>query len=103
MKNFLNELQALPEPTKRKVLVAVTIVLMAVVIYFWLIYFNTLLAGVSQPAPANPVAASGGDIGLWQRLQNGFVFIGSQFQKMAQGLSSILAAPRQYIVNPRGN
>ena len=52
-KSFLETLQALDEGTKKKIMIIATIVIMAIVIYFWLAYFNGLVAAVSQPAIAN--------------------------------------------------
>ena len=109
--NFLERLQALPEPVKKKVIIVAAAVLMIVVVYFWLAYFDNLLAGT---APASTVAEdqSGGGTsgiavqparagaGVWQQIGSDIGSIGAHFASWARGLSGILEAPRQYIVNP---
>ena len=52
-KTFLEELQSLEEPTKFKILIASTVVIMIVVVYFWLAYFNGIVSSVSQPTVAD--------------------------------------------------
>lgn len=47
-KGWLESLRALPDPAKKKILTVTAIVFMAIVIYFWLAYFNNLIAGVMQ-------------------------------------------------------
>jgi len=43
--NFIQRLQALDDGPKQKVLIGTSIVVMIVVIYFWLAYFNGIVAG----------------------------------------------------------
>jgi hypothetical protein len=112
--NFLEELQALDDRTKQKILIITTIVIMIIVIYFWLAYFNNLVAGVSQsatgasiavtsdttnvaPAPtassAPVVAAQAPGESIWQK-------IGAGFMSVMRGIASVFQSPRQYIVKP---
>lgn len=114
-KGFIEKLQSLDGPAKNKVLIVATAVVMVIVIYFWLAYFNNLIAGVSQPAPvaenlaaenAVPMqtqaqtSAGGGSVGTWDSFKSAAAFIYGEFMNVAHGLSDILQAPRQYIVNP---
>ncbi len=48
IKNFLENIRAADEPTKRKVAIVVTIVCMVIIIFVWLAYFNPFVA-VSAP------------------------------------------------------
>ena len=48
--NFIQRLQALDDPRKQKVLIGTSIVIMVIVIYLWLAYFNGIVAGgAGQP------------------------------------------------------
>lgn len=44
-KSFLEEVQAFDEPIKRRILIVATVVVMLVVAYVWVGYFNGLVAG----------------------------------------------------------
>lgn len=103
-KGFFEELQSLDEPTKRKVLVVATAVIMVAVIYFWLAYFNNIVASISQPSIAqNTPTSSAAETVPAQAAEPGpsmFARIGDGFTYMIKGLGSILQAPRQYIVQP---
>lgn len=120
-KGFLEYLQTLPEPTKKRVLVIATAVIMALVVYFWLAYFNNLIAGIAQPAatvaenapaenaptgqpataaPATVAVPAAPGEGMGQRLENGLGFIYGIFANMAHGLESVVNAPGQYNVRP---
>ena len=49
-KPFLEELQALDSGKKRNILIIVTVVLMALVLYIWLGYFNNIVGSTGiQP------------------------------------------------------
>lgn len=120
LKDFFVKLQALEEPAKTRVLIVATAIVMVIVIYFWLAYFNSLVAGGIPPATVaeNPTAgsaaamptqaqapspASEGENGggsIWDNFKNEAAFISGGFMNMAHGLSDILQAPRQYIVKP---
>jgi hypothetical protein len=112
-KNVLEKLQSLDESTKKRILIIATAIIMVVVVYFWLAYFNNLVASIGQPATVAessgdlqasmstaPTAAVAGDAGFWGNMGNGMAFMYGQTIKMLHGLGSILDAPRQYIVAP---
>jgi hypothetical protein len=86
-KSFLEELQALDESTKRKVVVVATIVIMIGVVYLWSGYFNGLVA--ANGAPANePAATSAGANWLSGAMQG----IGQWFKN-----------PGQYTIHPQSS
>lgn len=123
--NFWEELRSLDEPTKTKILVVATVLIMVVVVYFWLAYFNGLIAGsqaggnavgaaTAEPAqpsvPTTPTTSAppataaeqptSNVPGFWQNAANGTAFLYAQFMNVMRGLGSILAGPRQYLIKP---
>ncbi len=100
-KSFLEELQSLDEPTKRIVMIVLTVVIMVVVIYVWLAYFNNLLASVGQPQVADNGASTGTAGGnLVDAVRNGTAFIYGSFVNAVHALSNVFQTPRQYIIRP---
>ncbi len=113
---YLEQLQALDEPTKLKVLVAATAVIMIVVVYFWLAYFNNIVGEASQsasvsatvPAAVAPAAVSApigtsqpsGGSGGGNIFVNSYNFFKNIFAGAVHGLENIVNAQRQYIVKP---
>lgn len=99
MTHFIEQLQSLNEPKKTKVLVVATIIVMAVVVYFWLGYFSSIVSSVPQPAVAAqdqsaPMAQQQAEPGFFQRM-------GSGMAAMVRAFGNILEAPRKYIVQPQ--
>lgn len=81
---LLNRLQSLDEPTKRKVLVGATAVIMIVVVFVWIAYFNTIVipsatqAGQASSTTSTASAASApAGPGFWKGLVAGFEGIGT--------------------------
>ncbi len=116
-KSPLQKLQSLDEPTKRKVVVGASAVAMVIVVYFWVAYFNGLVAGftqspvVAETAPADATAPVDVTAQTTPTMQptaqpsdvqgpTGVAWIFGQFMNMLHGLGNILQAPRQYIVRP---
>jgi hypothetical protein len=94
-KSFLEEVQAFDESVKRKILVVATVVIMIVVAYVWVGYFNGLVAGSSQQDQPPVVAAAqtpSGNSGynLWQSMTSGMADIVNTFR-----------GPGQYTVTPQ--
>jgi hypothetical protein len=82
-KSFLEELQSLDEPVKRRILVVSAIIIMAIVIYVWLGYFNGLVA-TNQPQQT-----SGSGSSFWRNMTG----------DMAD-MINFFRGPRQYVVQP---
>lgn len=82
-KSFLAELQSLDAPTKRKVVIVSTVVVMVIVIYLWFGYFNGLVADVSQPTvAANQEQKAPGS--FFQNIKNGMAAIANEFKGSKQ-------------------
>ena len=92
-KTFLEELQALSEPTKFKVLVVATIMVMAVVLYLWLGYFNAIVAdNQPQQNSAGP--------GFAQNVKAGMAAIVSDFANIPHWIAGLFQNPKQYTIHP---
>lgn len=98
-KTFIEELQALDESVKRRILTVSTIVVVAVVAYAWIGYFNSLVVGSSEQATAvatTPTATvpgptvQGDSQSFWQGMENDMADIGNT-----------LRGPGQYSVKPQ--
>jgi hypothetical protein len=97
-KSFLERLQSADEAKKRRWMIASTVIVMVIVIYVWLAYFNNLIAGMSEPRQVS--AAPADDRSLWQIAEGNLSSLGGSLLDKARGLSQILQAPREYIINP---
>lgn len=97
MIKFLEKLQSSSEATKRKWMFATTLVIMVLVIYVWLAYFNNLVGGFNQSETAT---APQGSFTFWQSMKNGTAVIYQTFNDKLHAFGQILASPREYIVNP---
>jgi hypothetical protein len=111
-KDFLETLQSLDEPMKRRVLVASSAVMMAVVVFLWIGYFNNIVMGnpssqladqTAVPIAVQPQAQTGSSPsapGFWAQLGGG---IASMYHGMVsdfKGAGSALQAPKQYDITP---
>ncbi len=101
--DFLKKLQSLDEPTKRKVLIVSTIVIMIVVIFVWIAYFNNIImpssggtatATSTQPVASAP-AASGP--GFWGKMKNDFSGFGEGVAEGFEGIGNAFHGGREYI------
>jgi len=116
-RSFIEELQALNEPTKRKVLIGATVVIMLIVAYLWLGYFNGLIAASSQApvAAAQPTTAEEQQpqvqqpqadvapppaLGVWQNVEQGMATIGGFFAGAFASFAHLVRIPGQYNISP---
>ncbi|MDE2019907.1 MAG: hypothetical protein KGJ13_06215 [Patescibacteria group bacterium] len=104
MSKFFEELQALDEPTKTKILVISTIIIMAIVIYFWLGYFNSVISG-AQTAPmadvSNGQQTTGNQRATSTPAPTVFQSITNGFAAVVQSFEGIFRQPKKYEINPQ--
>ncbi len=96
-RTFLEELQALDESVKRRVLTVATVVVMVVVAYVWVGYFNGLVAGSSQEQSAivaaaqTPTGGAGdGGYNFWQSIKSGWT-----------NMENTVRGPGHYTITPQ--
>lgn len=110
-KNFLEKLQSAPETIKRRWIIGAAAVIMAIVIYVWLAYFNNLIiAGLSKSAvpyassgqvPAESLPGAGaGSTSFLQTLKDATANLYNIFGGALRALGNILNSPREYLVKP---
>jgi len=96
---------------KRRVLIAASAVMMALVVYVWIGYFNSIVMGnpvqlanqgaVAQSGTAAPaVATQPSAPGFWTELGSGFVSMYHGMVSGFQGAGNALQAPKQYEITP---
>jgi hypothetical protein len=104
---FLRMIQSLDEPTKQNVIVIATIIIMIIVIYFWLTYFNPIALSVATATPAIPGAMDAREAthspsagsSFFDRAKGGVAYMYGEFLGGVRTLQNILQTPRQYIIN----
>ena len=103
-KTFLEQLQLLDPPTKKKVLVASTIIVTALVMYVWLGYFNNILGGISESAAASNANASANTTSpiaeLWGGVAGGAEYFYSEIAGGIHGIGNLFQSSGKYVVTP---
>ncbi len=100
-KNFLEKLQSSDEATKQRWLVGSAAVIMTIVVFLWLAYFNSFVIGPQNAAPVSPGSGVGGDrITFWGTMKNGASVIYNGFLGKLRAFGDILKQPREYIIKP---
>jgi hypothetical protein len=110
-KGFVEKLQSLDDRQKRTILIVATAIIMVIVIYIWLGYFNSIVASVpqgqdtaDQSAPADqvtPAPQPAETMNPLQRMESGMANMYQSMTGFFGSLGKILQSPRQYIVNPK--
>jgi hypothetical protein len=103
--DFLQKLQSAPEATKRRWTIIVTVIVMVIVIYVWLAYFNNLVKNFSatgQPPVASigPTSSGSNEASFWETFKSGVANLLGAFTGKLNALGNILNAPREYIIKP---
>ena len=113
IQDLLEKLQSLDEPTKRKVLIGSTVVIMIVVLFVWVAYFNSIVIpsaaqmGTDQAAATStqPIAATAGiqassvtaGPGFWKGIENGFTQFGKGIAAGFEGIGVMFHGGRETI------
>ncbi len=95
MLNFLKKLQASDEGVKQRWLIASSAILMAIVIFLWLGYFNALIQPVNAPPPTESA-----DLSFWQTFKTGLGIISENIKSEIKSWLGILKSPKDYIIQP---
>lgn len=101
MDRFLEKLRAADENTKMRWIIIITAVIMVIVVYIWLAYFNNLFATASAPVATesnNQEKSAGQNPLTFLQQRAGALY--SIFIDKIQVLGNILKTPREYIVKP---
>ena len=117
--DWLGKLQSLDRSTKKKILIAGTVVVMAGVLYVWTAYFNNIVlspaatgsddgmtAPVSQSVQTQGGTASSGapdagmsqGLGFFARIGNGFAVMGRAIVSLLASSAAPFRSPGQYAI-----
>ncbi|MBI4086317.1 MAG: hypothetical protein HY433_03725 [Candidatus Liptonbacteria bacterium] len=95
--NFLKRLQESEENVKRRWLILGSAVMMILVVFIWLNYFNTLVQQASAPAQTEQAERG---LTFWQTFKSG---LGIVFQTAGSKIKywfEIARSPKSYSINP---
>lgn len=97
-KGFLDRLQSAPEPTKTKWLIATTVIVMVIVIWVWLKYFNTLVRPASTGF--HRTTETHRAFSFREAARSGAALVVDSFKKGAISVRERLTAPKEYRITP---
>ena len=104
-KSFIEELRSLSEPVKRKVMFCSAAVSMALVVYLWFAYFNTIVPNAGPAAalqtPSTTNASDTGGPGIFGLFADAAGSLWQATLNKIEGVASSLNNPKQYDINPR--
>ena len=104
-RSFIEEIRSLGEPVKHKIMLCATVIIMIVVVYLWIAYFNTIVPNAAPVAAVRaPLTASAQDTGgpgiiglfadtagsFWQAVLGGARDVAGEFKN-----------PKQYTISPK--
>ncbi len=84
-------------------MIAFTVAAMAIVIFFWLMYFNNLVASLSHQknlASDNSAETQNQDFSFLQTMKNGTAVIFEFLGDKASGAFNFFKEPKEYIIKP---
>jgi hypothetical protein len=99
-KNFLDQLRAADERTKRKVMIIISCICMIVIIYVWLGYFNNLVSSTARPVFAdiqNASTTQATSSGFWENTKSN---ADTLYKKISGAFGNIFQGSKQYNVSP---
>ncbi|OGY99730.1 MAG: hypothetical protein A2945_01885 [Candidatus Liptonbacteria bacterium RIFCSPLOWO2_01_FULL_52_25] len=100
-KSFLEKLQSSDEVTKQRWLVGSAAIIMTIVVFLWLAYFNSFVIGPRSGVPVEPgPAAEGSSATFLGTMKNGASVLYDGFWGKLRALGDILEKPREYIIKP---
>ena len=104
-KSFIEEIRSLSGHVKHKIMLCTTIIIMIIVVYFWIAYFNTIVPNAAPVASAPvPMAASAQDT-TGPGIGGLFADTASSFWQAVLGgardAAGALKNPKQYTISPK--
>jgi len=106
-KSFIEEIRSLNEPTKRKIMLGATVIIMVLVIYLWLAYFNTIVPNavpaVAPQSPSPSIASSSdeGGPGIMGMFVDGASSFWQSVVGGARDMAGVIRNSKQYDINPK--
>ncbi|HEY4525630.1 MAG TPA: hypothetical protein VJL32_00845 [Candidatus Paceibacterota bacterium] len=95
MPNFLERIRTSDDQTKKRWLVGVSAVIMLVIVWVWLGYFNSLF--MSPDASASPEQ---GGFSFWTSLKSGGSAAWDSMTASVKSFGKFFGGPKEYIIKP---
>ncbi|MCR4328719.1 MAG: hypothetical protein NUV53_04390 [Patescibacteria group bacterium] len=101
MGSFLRKLQESDDTAKRKFLIISSLVIMLVIVYVWLMYFNNIVASVSDTSTdvAENVPTESHST-ILSTMKRGSAVVYQNIWGSIQWVAGALQSPKEYIIKP---
>ena len=93
--NFLKRLQESDENVKRRWLIVSSAVIMILIVFIWLNYFNTLIQQASSPVDQAEYGLT-----FWQTFKSGLGIVSQGIAIKIKSWFEVLRSPRSYNIQP---
>jgi len=103
-KGFIEKLRSLDEPAKRKVMFGAVAVSMVLVVYLWLVYFNTIVPSatlVTSPTSTEASAPNGSETNIFGLVADAANSFWKSVVGGVEGIAGALKNSKQYNISPR--
>lgn len=97
MLNFLKKLQESDDSVKKRWLILSSAVMMFIVLFVWLNYFNTLIQQAGAPAPTEQAEHG---LTFWQTFKSGLKIVSRGIAAKMESWFEILKSPKSYNIQP---
>jgi hypothetical protein len=97
--SYLQKLQTADDATKRRYGALFALIIMAIVIYIWLAYFNTIITPVARVATVAPEEEMG--FSFWDTVSKETASVYNAFANQLSKIKEMITKPKEYEVMPR--
>lgn len=95
-RDFLEKLQNLDEPAKKRWLIALSTICALIIFVIWAKYF----AFITRPFGNLGQESATGEFSFWETMKTGMSVLWSKFADALRDIGRILGAPRSYLIKP---
>jgi len=104
-RNFLEKLQSAPDEKKKFWMILFTSIVMVILVFLWLAYFNNLVASLSRPSNIaqvqdNGTVAKSQDFSFAETVKNSTAIVSSFLRDRVNDLIKFFEKPKEYIIKP---
>ncbi len=96
---FIKKLRESDEHTKRRWLFLISGVSMAVIVFFWMEYFASIVGPAAQPQPEEQNSGQG--FAFWETFKAGLGIISENADKTFSSIMNAIRQPKSYDIVPQ--